>query len=168
MAGPLHEYLSRDHTRLAGFLARSPDAAGTVNGSTYDEFRSGLLKHIALEEKILFPAVRKIPGGRLVPMESKIRLDHGAIAALLVPPPTAGILAVLRAVLTAHHGLEENPGGVYEQCEEILAERAGDVLRLMHAAGEVPVHPYNDAPGVIDAVRRAVMRAGYDFDRLYA
>lgn len=44
-------------------------------------------------------------------MAAKLRLDHGALAALLVPTPTPAIIVAIHTVLAAHNSLEEGPGG---------------------------------------------------------
>jgi hypothetical protein len=40
-----------------------------------------------MEERVLIPAARRARGGAALPVARLLRLDHGAIAALLVPPP---------------------------------------------------------------------------------
>jgi hypothetical protein len=47
-------------------------------------------------------------------MAPRLRLDHGALAALLMLPPVDHTFRAIRAVLDAHNPLEENEGGVYE------------------------------------------------------
>jgi hypothetical protein len=42
-----------------------------------------------MEEKVLLPAAQKARGGEPLQIAAKLRLDHGALAALLVPTPTA-------------------------------------------------------------------------------
>jgi hypothetical protein len=42
-------------------------------------------------------------------MAAKLRLEHGALAALPVPP-TLAIIAALRAILGTHNVLEEGAG----------------------------------------------------------
>jgi len=61
---------------------------GNSYRAAYAEFRAGLLKHIALEEKILLPAAQRLNGANPLPIAAKPRLNHGALAALLVPTPT--------------------------------------------------------------------------------
>jgi hypothetical protein len=95
-------------------------------------------------------------------MAATLRLDHGALAALLVPTPTPAIIAALRTVLAAHNALEEGRGGVYERCEQLAGTEANALLAQLHAAPEVPVAPYADGPQVMSVVRRALARAGYD------
>jgi hypothetical protein len=164
MSGPLRTFLASDHTRLDGLLRRAMTAGGAVDRAASAEFRAGLLRHISLEEKILLPAAQRWQGGDPLPLAATLRLDHGALAALLVPTPTPAIIAALRTVLTAHNPLEEGPGGVYERCEHLAGAEADALLAQLHAAFEVPVAPYSDGPQVMRVVRRALERAGYDIE----
>jgi hypothetical protein len=129
MAGPIYRYLADDHVRLEDALRRATERSDIVEPSAYSEFRAGLLRHIGIEEKILLPAGQAARGGMPLPIASKLRLDHGALAALLVPTPTMSIVATIRSVLNGHNPLEEGPGGVYEQCEELAASEAVRFLR---------------------------------------
>jgi hypothetical protein len=161
MSGALTSFLAGDHTRLDGLLQRAMTAGGTVDGAAYAEFRAGLLRHISLEEKILLPAAQRWQKGDPLPMAATLRLDHGALAALLVPTPTPAIIVAIRTILAAHNALEEGPGGVYERCEELAGAEADALLAQLQAAPTVPVAPYADGPQVMSVVRRALARAGY-------
>jgi hypothetical protein len=119
MSGKIYRYLADDHRRLDGLLERAMSDPANIDASAYDQFRAGLLKHIGMEEKVLLPAAQKQRGGEPLPGAAKLRLDHGAIAALLVPTPTAPLVAAIRAILKAHNPIEEDPGGIYDQCEEL-------------------------------------------------
>jgi hypothetical protein len=130
----------------------------------YATFRAGLLKHIGMEEKVLFPAARKQRGGAPLPSAAKLRLDHGALTALLVPSPTAPIVAAIRAILEAHNPLEEDPGGIYDQCEQLAGAEADEILRQLQNYSEVKVLPHVDTPFVMEATRRALARAGYELE----
>jgi hypothetical protein len=164
MSGPLTNFLVGDHTRLDGLLQQAMAAGGAVDRAAYAEFRAGLLTHISLEEKILLPAAQRWQGGDPLPLAATLRLDHGALAALLVPTPTPAIIAAIRTVLVAHNALEEGPGGVYERCEELAGAEADTLLAQLRAAPDVPVAPYADGPQVMSVVRRALARAGYDLE----
>jgi hypothetical protein len=162
MLGPLYHLLAEDHARLGGLLQDALTKAGQINHAAYAEFRAGLLKHISMEEKLLLPAAQRLRGGEPLAMAARLRLDHGALAALLVPTPTPPIIAALRQILVAHNVVEEGPGGMYECCERLAGAKAEALLAQLHAAPAVPVAPYSDGPQVMDAVRRALVRAGYD------
>ena len=134
-----------------------------IDAAAYGQFRAGLLKHIGMEEKVLFPASRKPRGGDPLPIAAKLRLDHGALTALLVPTPTAPIVAAIRGILKVHNPIEEDPGGMYDQCEKLAGAEAESILRQLQNYPDVKVLAHVDNPFVMDATRRALARAGYDF-----
>jgi hypothetical protein len=163
MTGKIHRYLADDHRRLDQLLERVISESGIVDSAAYAQFRSGLLKHIAMEEKILLPAARKLRGEPLA-VAAKLRLDHGALTALLVPSPTARVVAAIQAILKLHNPLEEDPGGMYDQCEELAGAEAEQILEQLRAAREVRVVPNVDGPHINEAARRALAKAGYKFE----
>jgi hypothetical protein len=128
----------------------------------YAKFRKGLLRHIAIEEKILFPAISGSAGSTYSGLTGRLRLDHGALVSLLVPPPSQPIIATIRMILAAHNHLEEDPGGLYDIFERIAGSDEKMLERLENLPG-VPVLPHNEKPGALEATRRAVERAGYQF-----
>jgi hemerythrin HHE cation binding domain-containing protein len=162
--GPVYRLLVDDHARLDGLLARATAHGDEIAGAEFAAFRRGLLRHIGMEEKILLPAARRARGGVPLPEAARLRLDHGALAALLVPSPTPAVVTAIRAVLARHNPLEEGPDGVYATCERIVGEDAGALLAELRAAPEVPVAPHVDSQRVMESARRALARAGYDLD----
>ena len=162
--GRLYQYFAGDHRRLEGLLEQAARQPERIDHEAYGRFRIGLLKHISMEEKILLPAAQHYRGGKLLPIASKLRLDHGAIASLLVPPPSRAIIAALRAILAAHDVLEEQVDGLYEVCERLAGGDLDALMEKVLKAPEVPPMPHNDRPAVLDATRRALARAGYNFD----
>lgn len=86
MPGPIYQLLAEDHRRMEALLALAapdPEASGL---DAYGEFQAALLRNIRMEEKILIPAALRARGRDSLPIADEIRLDHGALAALLVPP----------------------------------------------------------------------------------
>lgn len=162
MPGRLCRFLVDDHTRLDALLQRAITSPGDIDRAAYAEFRAGLLKHISMEEKILLPAARRARGGEPLPLAARLRLDHGVLAALLVPTLTPAIIATLRTILAAHNAIEEGPEGVYTTCEQLVGTEVDSLLAQLRAAPEVPVAQHADGPRVIEAMRRALARAGYD------
>ncbi len=57
MPESLYKYLAADHGRLSGLLDRAIAVPGQIDMVSYDAFRGGLLRHIAMEERTLFRAV---------------------------------------------------------------------------------------------------------------
>ena len=166
VAGPIHRLLVEDHRRLDALLERATAEPGRINPTAYAEFRTGLLKHIGMEEKILLPAVQRLRGGEPLPIAATLRLQHGAIAALLVPTPTLDVIATLRVVLSIHNPLEEDADGMYESCEKVLGNEVDELLVELRRAPKVPAASHVDGAGVLGAARRALARAGLEVEAL--
>lgn len=150
MAAALHEYLSSDHERLDELLTASLRDDGMIDAESYNEFRRGLLRHIAIEEKILLPEIRRRRGATVV--EEQIHLDHAALASLLVPPPTRTEIETIRSILEKHNPLEENEGGLYETFEELTRDELDQMMERLHAVPQIPLSPEADTP----VVRRSI------------
>ncbi|MCP9460504.1 MAG: hemerythrin domain-containing protein [Nitrospira sp.] len=159
--GAIAAYLVEDHRRLDGLLERAVADPDRVDRESYDRFRAGLLRHIGMEEKILLPAIQRWRGGSPWPMAPKLRLDHGAIASLLMPTPTASVIGTLRDILAEHNGVEEGPEGLYATGDELAGAETDQMLARLRAAPDVAVMPHSDTEAVINTVRRAVEKAGY-------
>jgi hypothetical protein len=163
MRGPIYRYLADDHVRLDTLLRKATAVPDRIDPEPYGAFRAGLLKHIAMEEKVLLPEAARLRGGEALPIAAKLRVDHGAIAALLVATPTPGIVAALTVVLGEHNKIEEGPGGLYETCDELAGPAADAIVEKLKHVSEVRVSAYSDGPRVTEATSRALARAGFDF-----
>ena len=167
MSGPIHSLLAAEHRHLEQAFREATADPKRIDREKYATFRSGLLKHIAAEEKILIPAA-KTASAAILPVARKIRTQHGAITALLAPPPAPTIVRALHAILESHDALEEMGGGLYDLCESLVAGRSNEILQRLRAAPEVPVSPHAQEAQVIDSVRRILARAGYDLESFEA
>lgn len=166
MNKPLHAFFTNDHRRLEALLNGTFAKPGHIDHQLYDQFRAGLLRHIGMEEKILFVAAQQANGGEPLPIQAKLRLDHGALTSLMVIPPSVELTKVIRHVLDLHDRLEEEPGGMYEACEHLTMHQTDALLDRLAKVPATPVHPPNPSPKAIGAARRAMARAGFDFDAL--
>jgi hypothetical protein len=92
---------------------------GAIDMKPCAEFRKGLFRHIAMEEKIVVPTIARLQDGRQAATAERLRLDHGALVALLVPPPTPSIVLTLRSILEVHNAFEEQEGGFYQLLEQL-------------------------------------------------
>lgn len=151
MENTISAFLASDHDRLDALLKGE---------GGYEEFRRGLLKHVGMEEMILLPAVKRLTGAPAA-LASKIRLDHGALTALLVPTPTPQILRAIEAILVPHNELEERDGGLYAACQDSLGAEAATVLEALKRARDIPPAAHADGPHVQGVIRRALDAAGY-------
>ena len=158
---PIHRFLASDHRRLESLLEQA-GASDPIDLVPFAAFRAGLLKHIGMEEKVLLPAAQQARGGAPLPIAERLRLQHGAIAALLVPTPTRAVLTALRSVLHAHNEIEEGAGGLYQICDELEGLDAEAVVARLRAYPEVPVHAHVDGPRIMAATERALLRAGFE------
>lgn len=156
MPGPIFQFLAEDHARLDALLTKAVAGLRGVDLAAFGAFREGLLRHIALEEKILLPAARTARGGEPVPHARRLRVDHGAIAALLVPTPTPEIAGEIRKILGPHNEVEEGKGGLYEECDALLSAEAGALLERMRAYPPVKVARYQDGPRVCRTAEEAL------------
>ncbi len=114
-----------------------------------------------MEEKILLPAMSRLLGGRPFPDAAKLRLDHGALAALLMPTPTPAILSAIHAILGAHNEVEEGPDGLYAAGDHLMDSEADSLVARLRAAQEVAVMPHSESPVVMKTLRASLERAGY-------
>ena len=157
----ISDFLEKDHLRLEEALRRATESGDRITPSAFAEFREGLLRHIGMEEKILFPEARKAAGGKPLPFMEQLHLDHGALAALLVPTPNAASINAIRTILSRHNTLEEGSHGFYRRFETLPGLDAPAVLARLRAAPPVALNPHNDSPIALESMQAAVSRAGY-------
>ena len=146
--GPIRRFLAADHDRLEALLSSAASSSGELDVPSYALFRAGLLRHIGIEEKILFPASRRANSGVPHPTEGQLHRDHGALALLLVPTPTVDLIAELRSILDRHNEIEEGPGGIYDACDRLLGGELEAVMEQVRAYPPVKVAPHFDGPDV--------------------
>lgn len=166
MNKPLHQFFTNDHHRIDILLSKATEQPGEIEMNYYHQFREGLLRHIKMEEKTLFPAAKKVNDDLMKQLIPRYRLEHGALTALMVPPPTSDLIKVIRYVLEKHDEAEEEPGGLYDVCEALTLGQTQELLDQLVTTEEVPVHPPNPAPIALESARRALIRAGYNYDEI--
>jgi hypothetical protein len=155
----LIDWLTRDHREMEALLDRA-DGSGVLDLEAFEAFRARILRHIAIEEKVLFAEVRRLRDGVPLPRARKLRLEHAAVTSLLVPTPDLALVGELRGLLSAHDLVEEGPDGVYAECESALGEAWPEVLARAQAYPPVRVAAHVDYPGCVRTAREALRRAG--------
>lgn len=164
MNKPLYQFFTEDHRRLDAILEKAIADPEEIQMDYYQQFRMGLLTHIKMEEKTLFPAAQKANGGEQIPLAAKLRLEHGAITSLMVVEPTPEVVKVIRYVLEQHDTAEEEPGGMYDICERLTHDQTQSLLNELAKVTEVPLNPINPKPYALEAAKRSLKRAGFDFE----
>lgn len=152
----IRKLLEADHRRLDGLVEQATSSAESVDPAPFDAFRRGLLRHIAIEEKVLFAEAKRLRGGVAIPAAAQLRLDHAAIAAILAARPTPGLVRALRALLVVHNSVEEGTEGVYAQCEDACAAELPTLLERIDAVPAVRVAAWVDPARIEREIRRAL------------
>jgi hypothetical protein len=163
VSGSVSKLLAEDHERLDALLQDAQAKLPLVDSDAYEAFRAGLLRHIAIEEKVLIPLARRLGGDDVLALVKQVHADHAALAALLVPTPTPAIVATIRAVLESHNPLEEGPIGLYARCERLAGSAATELMTRLRAIPPVRVAPHCDAPKVHDHIE-SLLRARHSTD----
>ncbi|MBN1447324.1 MAG: hemerythrin domain-containing protein [Bacteroidetes bacterium] len=157
-------YLIEDHRHLDELLNRAVTET-EIDEEAYNTFRRGLLRHIAIEENIVMPLIRERSENGFFALQ-QIHLEHGAIAALMVPPPTEELIAVLRALLDRHNLLEETQDTLYDVLDHCARTDQPELLSRLKDHPEVPLSPNINNPAGLEPARRAIVRAGYSWEKL--
>jgi len=153
------DYLRADHARLTALL-RTAAGGPVLDADAYDQFRRGLLRHIAIEEKILLPAARRARGGEPIGRAHALRVDHAALGSLLVPTPDHALCAELASIIEPHDVVEEGAGGVYEECEALIGGAASAELAVAaRSFGPVRAAAHFDGQGVVRTAEAALASA---------
>jgi iron-sulfur cluster repair protein YtfE (RIC family) len=162
--GPIFAFLTADHLLLNALFSGAFTRPGQIDRRSFDDFREALLHHIAIEEKILLPAARDARAGEPLPGARRLRIEHGAIAALLEPSPTPEIAAEIRKILDPHNVVEEGEGGIYEACDALLGGQSEAILRRIREYPRVKVARYQNGPRVCrtaeEALRLSALQSG--------
>ncbi|NUP10063.1 MAG: hemerythrin domain-containing protein [Polyangiaceae bacterium] len=143
--GAIERFMVEDHVRIDGLL-EAATRSDVIDEIAYARFRHDLLRHIAMEEKVLLPYARDKRGGSPLAIAPMLRADHGRIAKVLVRSPTAAIIDELRVLLAEHNPLEEGPEGLYALCDALAGGEAELVVTRLQAQPSVPLAKYYDGP----------------------
>ena len=161
MVGKLSAFMTAQHRELDNLLLQVGSDGASLDSRAYQSFRELLLRHIRIEERILLPMAERKQGAAL-PIAARLRLDHGALAALVMLPPSSRAFRALRALLDAHNPLEESEDGAYARCEGLAGAEMDELLVQIETAPPVPVSPWIDDARIIATAKRALARAGHN------
>jgi len=151
----IRQALESDHRRLEALLEKAMAPRDRSDELAYRELRAGLLRHIGIEEKILLARARHRLGAPLS-RARQLRIEHGAIASLLVPTPDHALLRELAALLADHDAVEEGEEGVYAECEAILEDERESILEAIRNYPVPRLNPHYDGPNTHRTAREAL------------
>ena len=150
--------LEEDHARLDTLLRAAIADEQEFNHAAFEAFRSGLLRHIGLEEKWLLPWARR-RSGKALPIATVLRREHAALASLLVPTPDAALAREILALLAEHNLREEGPEGLYRECACLAPEEADALAERMRVVPPPPLARHFDGPGTVRTAAEALRAA---------
>lgn len=157
MAWRITTSLVRDHEEIPALLDACITPSGEVDLQKFDDFRHRLLRHIAIEEKVLRRALVKKLGVEPL-FQNGLRRDHAGIASLCVPLPNREWLENLKEQLAHHNRVEEAPGGFYELVEKVCDP--DELLKQIAAMPEVKLPPFQTGHGVREQFKRVLIDTG--------
>lgn len=153
------EYLVEDHRRLHALLEQATHG-GVLDVDAYEALRAGLLRHIAIEEKVLLPAAKRARQGRPIERAHELRMDHAALTSLLVPTPSVALVEEIGRLLEVHDTKEEGTAGVYAECDALVPEgEHAALLARAIAFPTIPLAPHFDGAGTVRTVAAALAAA---------
>jgi hypothetical protein len=154
----LTHFLERDHAALSSALRKSRAPGGGVDLRAFDGFRHQLLRHIAIEERVLMPALVAALGQPPL-FRNGLRKDHAGIAALCIPTPCLEWLQDLGELLEYHHHVEEGAGGFYDLLDAHLTDEA-TVRAAIAALPPLRLPPFESGRRVRVLLRQVLAQTG--------
>jgi len=138
----ISSYMERDHKRCDEFFADAEQAVAEGDWERaragFDRFHEAIVRHFAMEEGELFPALEEAAGGPMGPTQV-MRMEHDQMRGLFEEMEQAltakeanvflGVAETLLILMQQHNAKEEQI--VYPMSAQLLASREGEVLEQM-------------------------------------
>ena len=160
MTPSLLDYFGHDHQRLGMLLAAAMDSSTGYDEQAFEIFRRALVRHVAIEERVLAPALEARLGDGFAAARRKLRQDHRALVTLVIPRPCREWLEDLRELLAHHFEVEEREGGLHELAERFLTPDAPKLIAAARGLPEVELGPPCEGAEVEAALHAALERFG--------
>lgn len=159
MTGPIATVFAAEHQALRAMLRDCLATPAGVDLARFEQFRQALLHHIAVEEKVLLPALERKLGHPTL-MHEAMRKDHAGVAALCVPAPNRAWVEALQLQLEEHHRVEEGDHGFFALCDLWIADEAPAVLAAAREFPPLHLTPFNDGRRVRDHLAEVLEATG--------
>ncbi|NDP47599.1 MAG: hemerythrin domain-containing protein [Sulfuriferula multivorans] len=142
--GTILEYLGGDHRACDELFASAEAAVAQKNwGSAhdlFDRFQAAMVRHLAMEENVLFPAFEAHTGNSMGPTQI-MRMEHQQIRDLIQNMARAvansnhnsylGLSETLNMLMQQHNMKEETM--LYPMSDQVLGSERDAVIRAMEA-----------------------------------
>ncbi len=129
----LTDVLLREHRELLAMITACTRREGEVDLHAFDQYRLRQLRHVAIEEKVLLPALaERTPLGPA--FQNGLRKDHETIVVLCVTAPDPDFVHDLQEFIAWHQRVEEQPGGLFE----LYQRHVGDDRGVDKALAQLP------------------------------
>ncbi len=138
-------FMTADHRHCDEVLARAEEAAhgGDLDtaAKAFETFHAAMLRHIAMEDDVLFPAFEQVTGMSQGGPTETMRVEHVQMQAVFDEMKAAlakrdanqylGLCETL-LVLMQQHNLKEE-GMMYPMLDQALGEQAGELIGRCNA-----------------------------------
>jgi len=154
----LTDVLQHEHGELLAQLDRCLSPTGELNLRAYEEFRRRQLRHVAIEEKVLLPALarrKKLSAA----FQNALHKDHEAIVVLCVTAPNPDFVRDLKELIAWHQKVEEEPNGFYD----LFDRHVGDDPQVSEALAHLPPispPPFASGEEVAQVLRQVLRELG--------
>jgi hemerythrin-like domain-containing protein len=146
------DFMGGDHRACDDLFAAAEDAAAQKNWdsarSLFARFQAAMAHHLAMEEKVLFPAFEARTGMSMGPTQV-MRMEHEQMRDLIREMAGAvastdhdrylGLSETLNMLMQQHNLKEENV--LYPMTDQALGGELDDLLRSMEAVSTEPEAP---------------------------
>jgi hemerythrin-like domain-containing protein len=146
------DFMGGNHRACDDLFAAAEGAAAQKNWdsarSLFERFQAAMAHHLAMEEKVLFPAFEARTGMSMGPTQV-MRMEHGQMRDLIQEMAGAvasadhdrylGLSETLNMLMQQHNLKEENV--LYPMTDQVLGGELDDLLRSMEAVSTEPEAP---------------------------
>ena len=136
----LHQFFTNDHRRIETLLKKATEDPNEIKAGEYNAFRTGLVKHLKMEEQILFPYIVALAQAaeqkRTVPF-APFGTVNNPVRMMMMEHDTAGeILRDMRA-LTADYKVPADACISYQTLYQALENFEKDLHQHIHLENNI-------------------------------
>ena len=159
MRGPFSSWFDAEHRALGKLIRKSLPDEGGVDIEAFDAFRRKLVQHIAVQERVFFPALISRMGHEPL-YRGALTKDHGGLVSACVPTPGREWVQELWNLLEVHHTVERADDGFARHCDHHLGHEAKELFEKADALPPIELPPFETGPGLRRRIAELLVAAG--------